>query len=394
MGCNDPTFKSNQLTKRAAILKPHHPERQSRALLRGADPRSISALLAATAGCRRRPSPAWLSALQEEMAVASQRARLAAVADGMAVAAAAQTAAAAARGRGLAAAAAAGSSRDRATAASTAGSCPSIDTWAELLLTLAKMGAPLERRCAAALLRDTTAQLPAAAADSACRLLRGMVKARVTPTDGWLQAARESLESLMAVTKSSGEVDQGRPQVTKDNHMTAPQLAGAIRSIALLIESVVDEDEKLELQVTAGRLGRRLAAAPAGAAPGDLALALWALARLGHRAGGGSSGGSSGGGMGEAAAALVPVIEGQLPRLTPSQLSRCMRGLREGVSNTTHTHAGTSARTHMHTHTLTPTQTIKHKWTAFSGPSANPAPRSPPPPPCSFWRKLPRSCPA
>jgi len=192
---------------------------------------------------------------------------------------------------------------------------PTLDTYATLLLALAKAGAAVDRRCSAALLLDTAPQLTTAPLPSTCQLLWGVAKARVVPSGEWLRAVCGAIEA-------------------RCDAMTASQLAGAVRSLAVLSEGVEDEGGERLLKATAALLAERLAGRPEGAGPGELALALWGLARLGYRVGsvgsvddsssGSSSSGSSSSGSVCPVAALLPHIQEQLPRLSPSQLSRCV----------------------------------------------------------------------
>ncbi|GBF91059.1 hypothetical protein Rsub_03915 [Raphidocelis subcapitata] len=164
----------------------------------------------------------------------------------------------------------------------------SVDDWAAALSAAARCG-PVERGCAAAAFSDTTPALAAAPPDGAARLLWGVAKARAAPPPAWLEALRGALPALAP-------------------GMSAPQLACALRSLAVMSERTEGE----ELRPAAAALAEALAArGPAsGAGPGELAQAVWALARLGCR----------GAAHVSAAAALLAPIQQQLPRLTAGQL--------------------------------------------------------------------------
>jgi hypothetical protein len=133
----------------------------------------------------------------------------------------------------------------------------SVAAWAAVLSALAKCGA-VERRCSKAALADTAQQLQSAPAPAVAQMLWAVAKARATPSPSWLRGLRAALE-------------RGAPD------LSAPQLAGCLRSLAFLADRV-DEGE---LRGTAARLAEQLALRPGGggAGPGELSQALWALAR-------------------------------------------------------------------------------------------------------------------
>ena len=204
-----------------------------------------------------------------------------------------------------------------ASAANAAGL--SGETWGAALAALARLG-PVDRATAQAALADTTSQLGTLPPPALARLLAGAAKARLMPSAAWLAALRPALAAAAPA-------------------LAAPQLAAALKALALLADRV-EEDE---LRGPAAALAAELAARPRGAAPGELAQALWALARLGVRparrdgaeaaaaagaspsasmdaeAGVGADDGVEGAAR-VAEALLAPICE-QLPRLAPSHLS-------------------------------------------------------------------------
>jgi hypothetical protein len=237
-------------------------ERRSRALLRGADPAGIAALASAIARTQRRgrASLMWVAAVAGALLSSAQRPLPPAV-------------------------------------------------WAVALPALAKLSdGSLDARVARAALADSALQLPGAPPADVALLLAAVAKARAAPGPGWLQ----HLAGVLAATAP---------------RMAPSQLVTCLRSLALLTEQAVTGSgsragatavEAAARAVSAGLAARLAALGPAalaGAAPGELASALWALARLGHR----------GCGVGEAcpATTLLPHILEQLPRLTPTQLSGC-----------------------------------------------------------------------
>jgi hypothetical protein len=132
---------------------------------------------------------------------------------------------------------------------------PPVDVWASALAALALCG-PVERPVARALMEATAPALAAAPPAALSQLLWGAAKARLMPSGPWLAALRGALAAR------AGE-------------LSALQAACCLRSLAVMAERVEEE----ELRGGAAPLAARLAAAPGGAGPGDLAQALWALAR-------------------------------------------------------------------------------------------------------------------
>jgi hypothetical protein len=133
---------------------------------------------------------------------------------------------------------------------------PPIDVWAAALAALARLG-PVERPLAAALMAATAPALPSAAPPPALsQLLWGVAKARLAPPAGWLAALGGALAA-------------------RAPELTSVQAACCLRSLAVMAERAPEA----ELRRGAAALAARLAAAPEGAGPGDLAQALWALAR-------------------------------------------------------------------------------------------------------------------
>lgn len=180
------------------------------------------------------------------------------------------------------------------TASSERGAGPSVATWATALTALVKAGA-VERRCEQALLADTAKKLPSAPPAAVGQLLAGVARSRCHPSDAWLSSMVDTLTSRAC-------------------ELTASQLAGGLKSLALLGERVEEE----RLMGAAAVLARHVMWRPEGAAPGELAQALWALARLGYGAKSGAV---------YPVSALLPIILEQLPRLSPTQLSSLLWAL-------------------------------------------------------------------
>ncbi|KIZ02332.1 hypothetical protein MNEG_5628 [Monoraphidium neglectum] len=241
----------------------------------------ITALLDHWAALGEAPEEAWWAAVERESRALLRGAPPQQAADLL------SAAARAGRRPGAAWLAAA---QDELCAAWDRGAGPSLDAWAAALGALVRMGAALDRRFCQRLLAATADQLRSAPPAAAARLLWGVAKARLAPGPAWLAALRGALE-------------RAAPE------LGAHQLAGCLRSLAILGERAGPQEV---LGAAGGLLAQELALRPGGAGPGELAQALWALARLGHRPAPGSL---------CPVDALLPAVLEQLPRLSPPQLS-------------------------------------------------------------------------